>query len=226
MTKISRMRVFRVLMIVAGALSALHFARSQAPSAIVQTDAAKPKSLLITIIDGEGALNDVRTRTAREPIVEVDDENHKPVAGALVLFSIDNGGSHTPFATFKGTQTLTVHTDAAGHATGTGFQITAKKGNFKISVQASAGEVQATAIINEVNTDAGGSSSAGETTVKVLSHKRITWIMTGVVVGAAVGGIVYATEGSSPSTISPGTGTVGAPAVTRGLRFQFGSRRP
>jgi hypothetical protein len=212
-------------MIAAGALSTLSLAWAQSPSTVVQTDAAKPKALLISIIDGEGALNDVRTRTAREPIVEVDDENHKPVAGALVLFAIDNGGSRTPFATFKGTQTLTVHTDAAGHATASGFQVTAKKGNFKISVHAGAAGVEATAIISEQNVDAGGSSGGAESAVK-LSHKRLTWIMTGVVVGAAVGGIVYATEGSSSSTITPGTGTVGAPAVTRGLRLQFGSRRP
>jgi len=36
----------------------------------------QPNKLFITLIDGEGALNDIRTRTAREPIVEVDDENH------------------------------------------------------------------------------------------------------------------------------------------------------
>ncbi len=225
MTKLSRTRLLGVTMIAAGVFSALPFAWPQAPSATVEKDTAKPKVLLITIIEGEGALNDVRTRTAREPIVEVDDENHKPVAGALVLFSIDSGGSRTPFATFKGTQTLTVHTDAAGHAAASGFQVTAKKGNFKISVQASLGDVQATAVISEQNVDAGGQSSGTENTIKIASHKKLTWIMTGVVVGAAVGGIVYATEGSSPSTITPGTGTVGAPAMSRGLRFQFGSRR-
>ena len=54
--------------------------------------AAAPMMLHITILDGEDSLNNIRERTAREPIVQVEDENHKPVAGALLLFSIQNGG--------------------------------------------------------------------------------------------------------------------------------------
>src|SRR5579863_6856916 len=46
------------------------------------TTPATSPGLLITILDGEGALNDIRKGTAREPIVQVEDENHRPVAGA------------------------------------------------------------------------------------------------------------------------------------------------
>ncbi len=58
---------------------------------------AAPNRIFIQIIDGEGALNDIRSRTAREPIVEVDDENHKPIAGALVLFSTPRLGTRRGF---------------------------------------------------------------------------------------------------------------------------------
>ena len=47
-----------------------------------------PQGLQIEILDGDNALNNIQQRTAREPIVQVTDENHKPVAGALVLFAV------------------------------------------------------------------------------------------------------------------------------------------
>src|ERR1041385_9431846 len=42
--------------------------------------------LSITIVEGEGAINNVRQRVNREPIVQVEDNNRKPVAGAVVVF--------------------------------------------------------------------------------------------------------------------------------------------
>ena len=43
---------------------------------------AAPPELNIVIVDGEGDTNNIRQHTAREPIVQVEDENHKPVAGS------------------------------------------------------------------------------------------------------------------------------------------------
>ena len=42
--------------------------------------------LIINIVEGEGALNNIKQRVNREPIVQVEDENHKPIAGAAVVF--------------------------------------------------------------------------------------------------------------------------------------------
>ena len=44
--------------------------------------------LNIVIVEGDGAINNIRQRTAREPIVQVEDQNHKPVAGAAVVFAL------------------------------------------------------------------------------------------------------------------------------------------
>lgn len=44
------------------------------------------QALNLVIVEGEGAINNIRQRTARDPIVRVEDENHKPVAGAAVVF--------------------------------------------------------------------------------------------------------------------------------------------
>ena len=54
--------------------------------------APAPAKLNIVIVEGEGAINNIRQRTAREPIVQVEDENRRPVAGAAVLFLLPEDG--------------------------------------------------------------------------------------------------------------------------------------
>ncbi len=54
--------------------------------------------LNIVIIEGEGAINNIKQRTAREPVVQVEDENHKPVAGAAVIFALSDQGAGGTFA--------------------------------------------------------------------------------------------------------------------------------
>ena len=80
---------------------------------------AGPK-LNLVIVEGEGAINNVRQRTAREPIVQVEDENHKPVAGAAVVFLLPNQGAGGAFA--NGAHSLTVTTNAEGRAVAHGFR--------------------------------------------------------------------------------------------------------
>ncbi len=191
---------------------------SQAPGVVATS---QPKGLFINIIEGEGALNDIRTRTAREPIVEVDDENHKPVAGVLVLFAIDNGGSGSPFATFSGANTVSVQTDAAGRAAGRGFQVMQQKGQYKINVHATKGELQADSVILQTNIEALASPTSAQTTAAVVAHHpHWGWIIGGVAAAGAAAGIVIATHSSSsPTTVTPGTGTVGAPAAIGGIRI-------
>ncbi len=194
---------------------------SQAPG-VAALATGQPKALFINIIEGEGALNDIRTRTAREPIVEVDDENHKPVAGALVLFAIDNGGSSSPFATFSGANSVSVTTDSAGRAVGRGFQITQTKGPYKIKVHVSKEQLEAESVIAESNIEAAVSPSGGQTTAAVVAHHHWGWIIGGIAAAGAAAGIVIATHSSSsPTTVTPGGGTVGAPAAIVGVRIQL-----
>jgi hypothetical protein len=208
------------LAILAGVLAGPPAAHSQTPSSTVAVAATEPKGLFINILEGEGALNDIRTRTAREPIVEVDDENHKPVAGALVLFAVDNGGG-SPFATFAGANTVSVETDAAGRAVARGFQITQRKGKFNIKVHATKGPLEAAEVIAESNIAALLSSQGHENPVVAASHRKLEWIIGGVAAAGVVTGIVIATQQGSSTTITPGTGTVGAPAAIGGIRIQF-----
>lgn len=218
----------RLVLIAAVAISTctmteLPRAAAQAANGAALSPPGQAKSLYITIVEGEGALNDIRTRTAREPIVQVDDENHKPVAGALVLFALDNSGS--PYANFSGVSSLSVRTDQAGRAVGRGFQVTRRKGNYSIHVRASVGALVAEGVILESNISGVAGENGSGRTIGGVSHKKI-WIVSSIVVAGAVAGIIAATQQSSPTTVSAGTGTVGAPAAVGGIRVPLLSRHP
>jgi hypothetical protein len=170
--------------------------------------------LNIVIVEGEGAINNIRQRTAREPIVQVEDENHKPVAGAVVIFAITNQGAGGSFA--GGTHTLSVVTDAQGRAVARGFHPNNVQGQYQIHVTASHNGQTANANITESNVVAAGAA----TTVAAagISGKLIAVIVVAVAAGAA-GGAYYATHNggntaapaNSAVTITPGSGLVGPP---------------
>jgi hypothetical protein len=90
----------------------------------------EPSRLKILVLEGEGAINNIRQRTARDPIIEVQDENNKPVAGAVVTFLLPDRGASGTFA--NGARSVTVATDAQGRATATGLQPNNVTGNFQI----------------------------------------------------------------------------------------------
>ncbi len=176
--------------------------------AAMGAQAGAPRMLTIAILEGEGELNDVRARTAREPIVEVQDENHKPVAGALVLFAIHSSGAH-PAASFTGIDHLAVRTGADGRAVGHGFQINKQTGNFTITVSATIGAVVAAAEIHETNISHGRGLSR---TVQASSNRPPWpfWFEVGAVAAVATTFAII-TRNPSSTTITPGTPTVGAP---------------
>jgi hypothetical protein len=169
----------------------------------------QPK-LEIVIVEGEGAINNVKERVNREPIVQVEDENHKPVAGAAVVFFLPNQGPGGTFA--DGTRSLTVTTDSQGRAVARGIRYNKVSGQMQIRVTATANGQTATASITQTNVAGGGAAAGGlSTTAKVL-------IIVGIAAGAAAGAIIATRGGSSssnpngiPTAITPGTATVGAP---------------
>jgi len=183
------------------------------PRAGAQEAAAATPKLVITILDGEGALNDIRARTAREPIVEVQDENHKPVAGAAVLFSLPSSGPGGAFA--NGAETLSTLTDEAGHAAATGLRPNGVQGSYDIHVTVHYQGATAQTTIHQKNVSGQSSSTTTEQVAHGLSMKSIL-IIVGAAAAAGAVGVVLATRGGSSTTITPGTPTVGAPTVAGG----------
>ncbi|HKX00281.1 MAG TPA: hypothetical protein VJN43_21250 [Bryobacteraceae bacterium] len=192
--------------ILAVVLSGLLVFELMPPPALAQ---AEPAKLNLVIVEGEGAINNIRQRTAREPIVQVEDENHKPIAGAAVVFLLPNQGASGTFT--GGSRTLTTTTDAQGRAVARGFHPNNVKGQLNMRVTASYQGKVANATITQTNvaTAVAGAAAAG------ISAKLIA--VLAIAGAAAAGGAIAATRGGGSSTptttatISPGTGTVGAP---------------
>lgn len=175
-------------------------------------DQPPPASLQITIIDGEEAINNIRQRTAREPIIQVEDENHKPIAGAAIIFVLPNDGAGATFV--NGARSLSVVTDSKGQAVARGLRPNHVAGRYQIRVDASYRGVTARTTINQVN--AAGSTASVGISAKVL-------IGLGIAAGVAAGTGVYlanrgnntvnstAATGAGGIVLTPGTGTVGGP---------------
>ena len=151
--------------------------------------AADSDGLSIRIIDGQGAINNVRARTARAPVIELRDEQDRPVSGASVTFQTPSTG---PGAAFGSEHVLMTQTDAEGRATGRGLVPNSVAGPFEIRVTASFNSRVASAAIRQINASPSESRSS----------KKVLWI--GLAVGAAAGGVMAATRGhSSPAGVPP-----------------------
>jgi hypothetical protein len=166
--------------------------------------------LRIVIVEGEGAINNIRQRVNRDPIVQVEDENRRPVGGAIVTFFLPDTG---PSGTFvNGARQLTVTTDASGRATAVGIRPNNQTGQMQIRVSASFQGLTATAIITQTNAAAAATAGAGlSATAKLL-------IILGIAGGAAAGGVIATHTGGQgmppgppPIVLTPGTPTVGGP---------------
>lgn len=166
-----------------------------------------PTQLNILIVEGDGAINNVRQRTAREPIIQVTDENRRPVAGAAVLFMLPDSGPSGVFT--GGGRTLATKTDSTGRAVAKGLQLNKEQGKFQIQVQATFQGVTASATIAQVNAVLTAGAAGGGISAKMIA-------ILAAVGGAVAVGAVVATRGggsptSPPTTISAGTPTVGGP---------------
>ena len=175
-----------------------------------------PEKIFIEIVEGEGAINNVRQRVAREPIIQVEDENRRPVAGAAVTFMLPRQGASATFP--NGARSLTVMTDSNGQAVARGLEPNNINGKFQIRVNASHQGRTASVVINQTNAIAGAAVGAG---AGAGISGKVIGIIVAAAAAAAVGGVVVATRGGSdsgptgpvsrPVVITPGTPSVGGP---------------
>ncbi len=181
-----------------------------------QLSAKRTEALKVTVLDGNDAINDIKSRTAAMPVVEVRDENEVPVAGAEVIFqapAIGPGGSFP-----GGAATLTTHTNTQGQAAAAGFVPNVEVGNFTIKVTASSRGKQGTGSIRQRNSATVASAESTESKPRKSGRK---WAILALAGAAAAGGIAAAMLGGSSSsgnaatppelTISPGVITVAPP---------------
>jgi len=168
--------------------------------------------LRIVVLDGEGSINNVRTKTLREPIVLINDEKSRPVVNALVLFTLPDNG---PSGTFpNGGKRILVYTDSQRRAKAKGLRPNNVPGEFQILVNATFQGLAATATINQANVLPAAEASKGPS-------KKLIAILA-IVGGATAAGFAVAASGNgatapagpppTPTTsIVAGTPTFGPP---------------
>ncbi len=165
--------------------------------------------LKLLVLAGEGAINNIKQRTARDPVVKVTDENNRPIAGAAITFALPDRGASGLFA--NGARSMTIMTDAQGTATATGLTPNAVAGDMPIQVSASYQGQSASAVITQSNAVAAGAGMSAAT----------IGIIGAVVAGAAVGAALALGGGdkssSPPGQVRPsGTASVNTGGVTIG----------
>src|SRR5690349_22994124 len=89
------------------------------PPASAQTQTVPPASINIVVVEGEGVATNVRERVSRNPAVRIEDDDHRPIPGAAVVFSLPVSGTSGEFT--DGGKNLAVMTDRNGVAVAHGL---------------------------------------------------------------------------------------------------------
>ena len=156
-----------------------------------QNPVANIAALNLVVIEGQGEVNNIKQRTARDLIVEVDDENHKPVSEAALTFLLPTAGAGATFA--GGLAILKLTTDKNGRATAR-IEPNDKPGKFEITVTAAFAGLVATAIITETNAmvAAASTGAAAASTGATIAHASTTVTVLGSIAagGAALGAVL------------------------------------
>jgi hypothetical protein len=174
-----------------------------------------PARIEVAVVEGEGVINNLRQRVARDPVVKVEDDGHRPVVGAAVVFTLPISGASGEFG--NGSRTLIVVTDKEGLATAHGLKTNQIAGKLQIYVTASYRGLRARTLINQFDMSGPDAAPPHKGNSKV-------WIILAIAGAAAAGGAVAATQkgnnsgGVNPTAAAPaaisitlGTGTIGPP---------------
>jgi hypothetical protein len=171
-----------------------------------------PARIELVVVEGEGVVHDVRQRTPGTVIVKVEDDAHRPVTGASVVFALPISGVSGEFT--NGAKSLTVITDNDGLAAARGLRSNLVPGKLQIYVTASYRGLRARALVTQIvegspltakNPEVRSSKSGG----------KWKWIAVAAVAAGAAGGGVYlgtrTKSSNSPISITAGSVVFGSP---------------
>ena len=171
------------------------------------------QSLTITIIEGDGALNNIKLRTNREIIVQVEDQNHQPIAGAAVSAFLPNDGAS---GTFVGGGQMFNGTSAGNGRVIIRFKPNNVQGKYQVRLSASSQGQSAATVAAQTNVLSAATAGVGLS----LAAKILIIVAVGAGAGAGIavaqkGGTPPPSSGSTPSAITIGPGisgvTIGPP---------------
>ena len=190
--------------------------------AISMTAAGAESGVTLEVVEGDGAIHNVRGKNAATPRVRVSGADGLPVPGASVTFRLPESG---PGALFAGGRIAPVVTDAKGEAAAPAMKLNSQLGPWEIRVAASHRGVVSRAAIQQINAApvdaiaASGKKSRSLYWVAALTASAALAASVGFMSGGGgsvsrSGGVnapTGAAAGLPPVTISAGAGSAGAP---------------
>jgi hypothetical protein len=173
------------------------------------------RSLQIRVLAGKDEANDLERKIMAPVVVQVVDQNQRPVEGAEVVVRFPLSGPGAAFTGGKASQTI--RTNAEGQAAALNWAANNQQGTFQVHVSAS--------YSNQIGETTFSMTNANHVVEEGQRAKRASWwshrwVKVAVIGGAAaiVAGVVLATRGGSSAggggttvIINPGGPTVGGP---------------
>jgi hypothetical protein len=186
---------------------------AQQPAPQAPSPLATVQNLKVLPLSGNQVTNDLEKHVMATLVVQVLDENSRPVEGAQVVFRFPIQGPSAQFS--NGQSSQTARTNADGQAAATGWTANSQVGTFQVHVNASLGNQLGEVTISMTN----ATRIVGGPDEKHKSWWSSKWAKIGVIAGAAgvVTAVVLATRGGSSGssgttvTASPGSPTIGGP---------------
>lgn len=185
-------------------------APAAAPQPIPASQLPVEQSLKIQVLAGNDEMNDLQRRVMAPLVVQVEDQNDRPMDGAEVVFRFPINGPSAAFA--GGKPAATVRTNARGQAVATNWMANGQVGTFEIHVNASYGNQVGEATLHMTNV------TRIEENAKIAKHESLwshRWFKVAVIGGAAVAvglGVYLGTRGGgggkSGTTVGISTGPV------------------
>ena len=179
-------------------------AQPQVPLAPIPT----VENLKVLVLEGQGSINNTTSHIGVQPVVEVRDENDRPVEGAKVIFRLPPSG---PGGSFAGNSlTFNSSSNAQGQAGAMGFVPNGEQGRFDIHVTATyqnrIGEVTISQT-NSLNTLAILPPTKPK---KSIWRNKYLWIGVGaaVAVGVTLALVLGNSNSTKAVTITPGAVTI------------------
>jgi hypothetical protein len=185
--EIRKVRATNIMKLVLTLLALVSVVRAQSPE----------PSLKIFVIEGEGAFNSIRGKTAHSPIVEVRDRQDRVVPGATVRFVLPAAGASGTFP--GGALSAESTTDENGKASAPVLVPNSTEGRFNIKVSASSSGREASVVIAQTNTLAGGEQAASHSSKKLL----IILLIAGAAGGGAAAALHGGGKSATPATPTP-----------------------
>lgn len=169
--------------------------------------AALPSKLNVTVLEGEGAFNNIKQRLGRNIRIAVRDDAGQPVAGAKVTFTAPAVGPGVSFG--KAGNKFETVTDERGNAATDGLVPNASEGSFGVRVVVASGAIQQTHLVRQSNTLAGGI-----TPLKKGSGGKKALII-GILAGGAAAGLAFGLRGGGGSA-APGPASISIDNISVG----------